>query len=131
MSREKKRARRLLNLLFSEEFVKSLIERSVYGIEPEWIIKAINENLDPYDLIFNHFSSYLKNPYYRFVVKFAMRKYWKWVEHYLCDVKNLYDLLSKNEEIKKILDTKEGIEWLNRSCVNAYKKLYKWVWLSK
>jgi len=115
----------LKNLLTLNLDIRPFIEESLKKVTPDMLRKAINENIDPYDFLFSYFLS--DKPEIARLVKYVIRKYWNIIVEYL-QPKKLYDVLSRNPENKQILDTPQGIRWLNEACQRAYNKLYYFVW---
>ncbi len=132
---EDKLRRQARNLFFkilglSDKVIESMIITALRNVKPEHIKEAVEKDIDAFDyLFFNHFSKYTSHPHFSGLLRIAFRKYWHLVEKYLCNVQNLYLVLTYGRpEIKKILDTPKGRRWLNKVAESAYKKLYRWVW---
>jgi len=127
----KPKAHDYFNLFFSlsEEIVDGLIVKTLKDIKPEWLKFAIENNIDIYDYLFyNLFKDYTQNPEWQGLIRLIARKFWKVIEKYISNANLLYQILSLNPENKKLLDTPEGREWLNKTVTSVYQKFYQFVW---
>jgi hypothetical protein len=88
--------------------------------------KAVDEDLDILKLALNHYGlgHHVLTPLFRMV----LRNYWNEIEELLINPENVYEIIAEKPECKEIIDTKEGIEYLNRMCINSYDSLYNFVW---
>lgn len=89
--------------------------------------EAINKNVDIIALSLNHFR--LNNGLVAPVFRLALQMFWKeFIEEYLADPQRIYEILSEDPEVKAILDTCEGRDYLNRCCEASYESLYNFAW---
>ncbi len=88
---------------------------------------AIKNNVDIIALSLNHF--HLSSPVVAPVFRLALQMFWEeFIEQYLADAKKIYDILSKDSEVKEILDTPRGRDYLNRCVEASYNSLYTFAW---
>lgn len=96
-------------------------------VTEENLIDAIQKNLDILALSLNHF--HLGHPLVAPVFKLALQMFWtEFVENYIADVPKIYKVLSEKQACKVILDTPEGVDYLNRCCKASYESLYTFCW---
>jgi hypothetical protein len=88
---------------------------------------AINNNLDILALSLNEF--HLGHPLVSPLFKIALQMFWaEFIEHYIADATIIYSILSQKPEVKNILDTPAGIDYLNRCCKASYETMYSFAW---
>lgn len=119
---------KILNL--SDKVIETFIISFLREVKAEHIKYAIDNDIVVFDYLFyQKFKEYVSHPQFSGLIRLALRKYWRLVEKYLADVRNLYFVLTYNKpDIKKLLDSPKGRKWLNKNAELSYKKLYKWVW---
>lgn len=118
----------ILSLLKDREKTLKLIKLGIKLIRKEDLEKAIKNKICVDNILFNHFSPYLESPL-KPIIKTIFRLYWDIVEFFLLNPKNLRDLIIEcKPELKELLESKEGIEWLNKNCKEGYKKTYAYCW---
>ena len=95
-------------------------------VTEEGIRYAMDNNLDLLTLALNHYGlgHSAATPLFRMV----MRNYWSEVEILLTDANKVLRIVSKKPECARLLQTPEGIDYLNRCCVTSYTNLYNFVW---
>ena len=88
---------------------------------------AIDENIDILALSLNEF--HLGHPLVAPVFKLALQMFWtEFVENYLTNAPKIYEILIQVPDVKAILDTDRGIDYLNRCCKATYDHLYEFCW---
>jgi len=108
--------------------VKKFIKLGVQKIDKNLVIQAIKSKIYVENILFNHFSPYLNSSLKPLIV-LVFRTYWDLIEFYLTEPENLRKLIVETHpELKDILYSKEGIEWLNENCKRSYKKIYFYTW---
>jgi len=121
----------LKKVILNENFARKLIESGVKQIKPEDFENAMRNKWDPSRLILNHFHNIIEQPRIKPLVQFSLKLYWNEIEENLTDVRKIFNILCKNEKLKKILKKKEARRYLNFACAGAYYRLYKWVWFGE
>ena len=107
-----------------ERFIRWAITNYVTA---ENMQNAINENIDILQVSLNHF--HLGSPIVAPLFRLALQMFWtEFVENYIADVSKIYGILAEIPDVKPILDTPEGIDYLNRCCKTTYDSLYTFVW---
>lgn len=88
---------------------------------------AIQNNADILLLAFNH--AHLGHPLVAPAFRLVLQMYFtEFVEYYIGDATRIYEILSRKKEVKEILDTPQGIDYLNRCCKFSYEALYNFCW---
>ena len=87
---------------------------------------AMDNNLDLLTLALNHYG--LGHSAVTPLFRIAMRNYWTDVENILTDANKLLRIVSKKPECARLLNTPQGIDYLNRCCTASYQNLYNFVW---
>jgi glutamate racemase len=121
-----KQLRKALQSKNPEKLVRQLIGYFVGYLNKENLQTAINENIDLFALVCNHYN--LTNPTILPIFKAAMRLYWPEFEEAITNVPRIYALLMKNPENIPILQTPQAIQYLNTQCENFYLQTYEIVW---
>jgi len=103
----------------------------VKSIKKNDFIRAMKEGWSPARLIFNHFHEYIEHPVLRPLIRTVLKVYWSDVEKYLTNVKNIYNILSENEELRDVLKRPEAIRYLNYVVAQSYVALYEFVWYDR
>ncbi|MFB6147311.1 MAG: hypothetical protein ABEJ66_00350, partial [Candidatus Nanohaloarchaea archaeon] len=92
------------------------LRRCIYGDKPLTDLILSNLNL-------------AENPILKPFIQSMIRSQWELVEDLLTDPQQIYDMIVEdNPELKSLLDTPEGKEWLNDACERSYHKLYDYAW---
>jgi len=88
---------------------------------------AIQNNVDILVLAFNHM--HLSHPLVAPAFRLMVQMYWQeFIEYYVADVPRIYAILSRNRQVKAILDTEAGRIYLNNCCKTAYSAFYDFAW---
>jgi len=88
---------------------------------------AMQNNVDILLLAFNHM--HIGHPLVAPAFRLVIQMYWQeFIEYYIADVPRIYTILSRNAEVKQILDTEAGTIYLNNCCKTAYDALYNFAW---
>lgn len=96
-------------------------------VNKENMEEAIQNNVDIIALSLNHF--HLGSPLVAPVFRLALQMFWsEFIEQYIADTQKIYDILATNPEVKAILDTPQGRDYLNRCCEASYESLYNFAW---
>lgn len=104
-----------------------MIVQGIRKIRYEDLERAVRNKIYVDDILFNHLSRYTKNPALEPLIRAVIRTNWDLVEDLLCNPFELYRVLTHNRpEFKKLLDTREGREWLNEVRKRGYEKLYSY-----
>lgn len=89
--------------------------------------EAIKNNVDIIALSLNEF--HLGSPLVAPIFKLALQMFWtEFIEEYVADAKKIYEILSVDPEVKAVLDTDVGRDYLNRCCEASYDSLYSFAW---
>lgn len=107
----------------AERFIKWMIKN--WG-KPEEITWAIQNNSDPLKLAFNEWG--LDHYWCQGGVRLLLRLSWDIASKYLRSAVKVYEVLSENRQLKTMLDTEQGHQYLNRMTQRCYDVLYTWVW---
>lgn len=119
----------LYSLLTNKGKAESWIVEGIRQVKFEDLERAIRNNEPADDILFSHFNQYLQNSITRKVIILIFRMYWPEVEKILCDVPNLYKILTDNrQEFRDLLSSPEGIAWLNSCAKRGYMRLWKTCW---
>lgn len=105
-----------------DEVVEKFINYWLEKLEPEHVAEGIRrgpEATAEWLANFLHFD----NPTVRFIIML----HWSEISAYLSKVENVYNVLARKPEIKKLLDTPQGRMWLNKTVELLYWKLYNLV----
>jgi len=96
-------------------------------VTQENLQNALHDNADILALSLNHF--HLGHPLVAPVFRLALQMFWtEFIETYIADATKIYAILSQKPECKAILDTPQGIDYLNRCCKTSYESLYEFAW---
>jgi len=96
-------------------------------VNEENLKNAISSNVDILYLSLNHF--HLGHPLVAPIFRLALQMFWaQFIETYIADAPKIYNILAQKREVKAILDTPEGIDYLNRCCKASYETLYNFAW---
>jgi len=96
-------------------------------VNAENLRNAISSNIDILFLSLNHF--HLGHPLVSPIFRLALQMFWaQFIETYIADATKIYNILAQKPECKAILDTPEGIDYLNRCCKASYESLYAFTW---
>jgi hypothetical protein len=107
-----------------ERFIKWALTNYVTA---ENIETAIQENYDILQISLNHF--HLGHPLVSPVFKLALQLFWsEFVETYIADATKIYSVLAEIPNVKEIIDTERGRQYLNACCHSTYESLYNFVW---
>jgi len=88
---------------------------------------AIQNNVDILLLAFNHM--HVGHPLVAPAFRLMIQMYWsEFIEYYVADVPKIYSILSRNPQVKEILDTEVGRIYLNNCCKTAYDAFYNFAW---
>ena len=88
---------------------------------------AIENNVDILILAFNHM--HIGHPLVAPAFRLVVQMYWaEFIEYYVADVPKIYAILSKNPQVKEMLDTDSGRIYLNNCCKTAYDAFYNFAW---
>lgn len=111
----------------SEESVPRWIAKGVSNLTPEMLETAILEWQDP--LLLADYL-HLENPAVKFVARtYILKPFWERVKKTLNDEPlELYNLIAKDPEKKKLLDTERGRAWLNYVRKRCYRYYYGYTW---
>lgn len=88
---------------------------------------AIQNSIDILLLAFNHM--HVGHPLVAPAFRLMIQIYWaEFIEYYVADVPKIYAILSRNPQVKEILDTEVGRIYLNNCCKTAYDSFYNFAW---
>jgi len=88
---------------------------------------AIQNNIDILTLAFNH--AHLGHPLVAPAFRLVLQMYFaEFVDYYIADATRIYSILSRNLQVKEILDTEVGRTYLNNCCKCAYESLWNFCW---
>jgi hypothetical protein len=90
---------------------------------------AIETQADILTLALNHFG--LGHSSATPLLRLALTIYWKEVEKLLTNPEKIRRILSKKPGCANLLQTPEGITYLNTICEHSYNTLYDFVWMGK
>lgn len=117
-----RKLKNLLSRLRKDEVVERFINYWLEKLEAEHVAEGIRrgpEYTAEWLANFLHFN----NPTVRFIIML----HWSEISAYLSKVENVYKVLARKPEIKKLLDTPQGRIWLNKTVELLYWKLYNLV----
>jgi len=110
--------------VFIEQFINWALTNYVNA---ENLNYAIQNNVDILQLAFNHI--HIGHPLVAPAFRLVMQMYWQeFIEYYVADVPKIYAILSRNPEVKAILNTEAGRIYLNNCCKTAYSAFYDFAW---
>jgi len=124
--------KRLLRVLTSknpEELLKAFFAWGLTFITPENLKRAVEEDIDPPTLLFNHY--HLSHPIVYPLAQFVFKCFWDEIEYFITSVPRIYKLFIRNPSNKPILDTTKGRKYLNKICKRSYAHLYNFTWSKK
>lgn len=105
----------------SDENLEILLSYFFVWFKPMWLRKAIKEWIDPITI----FERYTQGRYKK-ITKGILSLWWDgYLNDFLSSAPKLYNYLSRDPEIKKILDTEEGRKYLNYITERIYDWAYK------
>jgi len=117
--------------LENRSFVIFLIKEGIKRVDEKKLIESIEKNVYIDNILFNHFSPYMYSHTLKPLIKTVIQLNWDLVEYFLLNPENLRNVLVETHpNLKEILYSKKGIEWLNNNCKRGYDKLYKYAWLT-
>jgi len=111
--------------IFNPDKVKKWISDFINSLKKEDLENAIDTNLDLVKLLFNHYK--LSEPHIKFIARPILKFWWNPIEEALVNPQIILDYIER-EELKNILLTKKGANWLNAQCKNLYLSLYNYLW---
>ena len=106
-----------------QEFIDWVL--NVY-ITEENLNAAIKDDLDVITLAFNHLG--LSHSIVSTFMRNVFKTYWDEIEELLTDANKIYDIIKVKPECLKIISTKKGKNYINRSCKSAYRNIYDFTW---
>lgn len=111
--------------VFNQEKVKKCVSDFINSLKKEDLENAIGNNLDLVKLLFNHY--HLSESHIRFAARPILKFWWDSIEETLTKPQIVLDNIEK-EELKEILLTEEGINWLNKQSEALYSAFYNYLW---
>jgi hypothetical protein len=123
---------RNLEKLINSRKPNALVERFIRWaltnyVTAENLQNAIRDEIDILQVSLNHF--HLGHPLVAPLFRLALQMFWnEFVDTYIADVTKIYSILTEIPDVKIILDTPEGRDYLNRCCKTTYDTLYTFVW---
>jgi len=109
-----------------ERIIRQFINYFKRFLTPENLKEAISRNIDLTSLIYDTYG--LTSPDVLPIFRTVMRMYWDEFEEVVTNVPRLFKALMMNPGCKGILDTPQGINYLNEQCEKIYKYTYHLVW---
>ncbi|MGB9815504.1 MAG: hypothetical protein ACPLVI_06105 [Thermoplasmata archaeon] len=104
----------------SDENFSILLSYFFVWFKPVWLKTAIKDWTSPREVLQNYVSGT-----YSILTKKILQLWWEpWLNDFLSDANKVYNYLSKDPELKKLLDTAEGRKYLNY----AVKEIYEWAY---
>jgi len=104
--------------------IQKIIREQIKKLKSKDIISAIESNRNIVDELFSYL---FKLPFQGLIIN-IIRNNWDLVEYYLNPRVLLNELIITHPELKDFLLRKETIEWINKSCIEGYRKLYFLIW---
>lgn len=107
--------------------IHDLLTKQVNGIiTPENLQKAITDDVDILKLALENYgvSDFPVRPLF----KSFCRCNWREIDWYLTNAQRIYEIINQNRVCGAMLDTKQGNDYLNRTCRRTYLWLYTFVW---
>jgi len=96
-------------------------------VNEENLKNAIGSNVDILFLSLNHF--HLGHPLVAPIFRLALQMFWtQFIDAYIADATKIYTILAQKPDVKAILDTPQGTDYLNRCCKASYESLYTFAW---
>jgi len=123
---------RSLEQLINTRKPNALVERFIRWaltnyVTAENMETAIQQNVDILQISLNHF--HLGHPLVSPLFKLALQLFWtEFVDLYIADATKIFSMLSEIPDVKPIIDTERGREYLNACCRSTYDSLYTFVW---
>jgi hypothetical protein len=104
----------------SDENFSILLSYFFVWFKPVWLKTAIKDWISPREVLQNYVSGT-----YSILTKKILQLWWEpWLNDFLSDANKVYNYLSKDPELKKLLDTAEGRKYFNY----AVKEIYDWAY---
>lgn len=95
-------------------------------VTPTNLRYAIDNDVDIISGAINIYG--IKDPLVEPIFKLLVKRNWKTIESYFLDTTKLYTLLMKKPDCYIIINTPEGIDYINHVRTHAYHHLYNFVW---
>lgn len=110
--------------VFNREKVKKLISDYLNSLKKEDLKTAIQTNLNLVKILFNHYK--LSEPHVKFIARPILKFWWDSIEETLTNPQIILDNIEK-DELKEILSTEEGIDWINGQSEALYASFYNYL----
>lgn len=104
----------------SDENFSILLSYFFVWFKPIWLKSAIREWISPREVLERYISGT-----YGVITKKILDLWWEpWLNDFLSDANKVYNYVSRDPEIKKLLDTPEGRKYFNY----AVREIYDWAY---